>query len=233
MNIVLYNNASPTNKAVKDLTQVATLDGYLREGTSIVNPHIMVEQTDLPVFNYVSIESFNRSYFVETIANINVNLWEIVLHCDVLSTYWNSIKEAPCIVSRSETNRIDNLIDNEIWTTVDSLYETITFESEPFKPNENQGDIERYVLIVAGAGTAERSDTISVTYTLTDPSYIVADISQNGVSYDRQNSAFWIPATPTFTSFTFTIRNTSAVFVPVVYNVTATLNGGTWTFTTT
>lgn len=226
MTIIVYKNSSPMNKAVKEKTQVDTFEGTLRDGTSLVNPHILVEKSTLPVFNYAYIEAFSRYYFVETIINVNNNLWEIVLHCDVLSTYWNSIKEADCIVCRSENKRLDKLIDNEIWTTVDSLYSTIDFPNNPFDSSAN--DIERYVLIVAGAGTAEKTNTTSVNYTpSTGNTVIGASISKNGISWDSSNSAFWIPTGYTGTWHFY--EQTSIIGTTQLVNVA--WDGTQWVFT--
>ena len=228
MNIILYNNASPSNKAVKELTQVASYDGYLREGTSIVNPHIMVEQATLPIFNYAYIEAFSRKYFVENVLNVNNNLWEIVMHCDVLSTYWDSIKEADCIVSRSEAKRIDKLIDNQIWTTVDSLYATYDFPNTPFA-NEG-GDIERYVVLVAGAGTKEKSNTTLVPFNVSGETISgIKGISANGISWDWSNQAFWVPIGYTAT-WTFQCVHTG-VLLWQTYTATWDSGNNQWVFT--
>lgn len=151
MNLVCYNNNSPKNKVTKDLTELFTLTGKLREGTSMVNPTIIVEKTIPPLFNYCYIPDFYRYYFVESINNINNKLWSISLHCDVLSTYWNNIKTCDCIVSRNEFKRINDLRDDEIWTTADSLYSVIQFPNTPF--DVQTGTDIRYVMILAGAGS--------------------------------------------------------------------------------
>lgn len=231
MNIILYNNASPMNKSVKDITEVATLSGYLREGTSLVNPHIMIEQANLPTFNYAKIPDFNnRYYFVESIINVSKNLWNIVLHCDVLSTYWNSIKEAECIVCRSENNRIDDLIDNEVWATADSLYSTIEFPNHPFENNSD--GIRRYVLLIVGAGSAETSSSYQLPFSVSGQSITgIRAISANGISWDYSNSCFWIPNNFTQT-WTFQILHILHTGVLTWKNATAVNQGGTtWNIT--
>ena len=59
MRIELYTNNSEVEKAVKDLTTLQTLEGTLRETTSILNPTIKIEGlTDIEKINYMYIPEF-------------------------------------------------------------------------------------------------------------------------------------------------------------------------------
>ena len=64
--IKLYSNTAETNRVDKTnfLTLKATLQGNLKEKTSIINPIINFELSDVPDFNYVYIAEFNRYYFI-------------------------------------------------------------------------------------------------------------------------------------------------------------------------
>lgn len=104
MDITLQRNNSEKNKLDKNITDIVTLSGTLREQTSIINPVIVIEG-DLSSFvncNYMTISAFNRSYFINNITSINNNLFEISAHVDVLSTYKSQIRENSAIIARQE-----------------------------------------------------------------------------------------------------------------------------------
>lgn len=104
MDIKLQINSSEKNKLDKNITDIVSLSGTLRDQTSIINPVIVIEG-DLSSFvncNYMTISAFNRSYFINNITSINNNLFEISAHVDVLSTYKSQIRENSAIIARQE-----------------------------------------------------------------------------------------------------------------------------------
>ena len=151
MTINTYNNSSPNNKVTKSLTVGDVLTGYLREGTSLENPVVIIESDSVPSFNYAEIPDFNRKYFVTTIRSVTTKLWEIHMHCDVLSTYWEYIKQSECLVNRSESKRTADLVDTELWCTADSLYGVKKFSQQPLTGGTAT---KRFVMVVPGAGVA-------------------------------------------------------------------------------
>lgn len=103
-NIVFYVNSSEKNKIDKTLTEITTMSGTLRNETSIIDPVIIVEG-DLSAFtgcNYMSIETFGRSYFVNNIRSIRNDLFEVSGHVDVLSTYKNAIRKNQAIIRKQQ-----------------------------------------------------------------------------------------------------------------------------------
>lgn len=103
MRIELYTNNSEVEKLVKDLTTLQTLEGTLREATSILNPTIKIEGlTDIDKINYMHIPEFGRYYFVNDIRSIRNNLFEISAHVDVLMTYAKEIKQQRAVIRRQE-----------------------------------------------------------------------------------------------------------------------------------
>lgn len=103
-NIVFYVNSSEKNKIDKTLTEITTMSGTLRNETSIIDPVIIVEG-DLSAFtgcNYMSIETFGRSYFVNNIRSIRNDLFEVSGHVDVLSTYKNAIRRNQAIIRKQQ-----------------------------------------------------------------------------------------------------------------------------------
>ena len=103
MRIELYTNNSEVEKLVKDLITLQTLEGTLRESTSILNPTIKIEGlTDIEKINYMYIPEFGRYYFVNDIRSIRNNLFEISAHVDVLMTYAEQIKQQKAVIRRQE-----------------------------------------------------------------------------------------------------------------------------------
>lgn len=103
-NIVFYVNSSEKNKMDKTLTEITTMSGTLRNETSIIDPVIIVEGdlSDFTCCNYMSIETFGRSYFVNNIRSIRDDLFEVSGHVDVLSTYKNAIRSNQAIIRKQQ-----------------------------------------------------------------------------------------------------------------------------------
>lgn len=102
MDIVLYICNSEPNKIHKSLSGGETLDGVLRNNTSIVNPVIAVEfDGDIVDYNYVYIEAFSRYYYVSNITSIRNNIWELSLKVDVLMSFKNELSHCSAILEKS------------------------------------------------------------------------------------------------------------------------------------
>ena len=102
-NIVFYRNNSPLNKINKSLTPVTTIVGNLKEGTSIVDPHIIIEGPLINA-NYAYIAEFGRYYYLTDAPTQYNNFWEYQFHSDGLYTAREAILNAPVIVSKSSSN---------------------------------------------------------------------------------------------------------------------------------
>lgn len=103
--IILQVNKSEKNKVTKTLTDIMTVNGELKSETSIIDPVIMIS-CELPVVtkcNYITIESFGRSYFVNNIRSIRSGLVEFSCHVDVLSSFADSIRENTAIIRKQES----------------------------------------------------------------------------------------------------------------------------------
>lgn len=104
MIIALKTNHSPKNAINKTLTNGASYEGTLKEGSSITDPVILVQSATMPGGNYAEIEAFGRFYYIKDIVNTNIDLWEIHLHSDPLYTFRNAILHAPCIITKTASN---------------------------------------------------------------------------------------------------------------------------------
>lgn len=113
--INLYKNRAEANRVDKTdyLTGVGTINGALREESSITKPVITFESLDIPVFNYVFIPTFNRYYFVNDITSIRYKLWQISLSIDPLMTYRNAIMSCVGFIDRNEHEFNAGIIDKK------------------------------------------------------------------------------------------------------------------------
>ena len=103
-NIILQVNNSEKERLDKNITDIATISGTLREKTSLIDPVIVIEG-DLSNYvncNYMTIPAFNRSYFINNITSVSNNLFEISAHVDVLTTYKTQIRTNDAIIARQE-----------------------------------------------------------------------------------------------------------------------------------
>lgn len=137
------NNQEELNKISKNPSTVFSLTGTLRDGTSIVDPEILVEYDGtLTNTNYMYIAEFNRYYFITNIESVRTGLWKVYAHCDVLKTYANAILGCTGVISRQEHNW--NLFLND---SAFKVYSNPRIQVAKF-PNKFTGD--SYILAMKG-----------------------------------------------------------------------------------
>ena len=90
--------------------------GTLREGTSMVNPTIVVQSGSTFTWNYAYIGEFLRYYFITDIRAISFTMYEITMRCDVLRTYMDGILSQTTRVLRSYSHRNPKYTDTLIPT---------------------------------------------------------------------------------------------------------------------
>ena len=102
--IKLQVNKSDKRKVGKDLKDVLSVTGALKESTSIIDPIILIEcnLAEVKKVNYCTISAFGRSYFVTNIRSVRQGLVEFSCHVDVLETYKYGIKNNTAIIRRQE-----------------------------------------------------------------------------------------------------------------------------------
>lgn len=96
-----YN--SPNFFINKDLIDVATYTGNLKEESSVLDPEFEIESAnDLSQVNYIWITDFHRYYYVTNITSVTNRLWRFTCHVDVLMTYKPQIKAHEAVIARQE-----------------------------------------------------------------------------------------------------------------------------------
>lgn len=142
--IKFMNNQQELNRISKSPTNVFTLTGTLREGTSIVDPEILIEYDGtLTNVNYMYIETFHRYYFITNIESVATKLWKVHAHCDVLKTYANGILNSTGVIARQESEYNLNLNDSAF-----KVYSNPRLQIADF-PNKFTG--ESFILVMKGA----------------------------------------------------------------------------------
>lgn len=104
--IRLQQTSDDPRKVTKSVNDIMSLDGVLREETSIINPVIKIEcdVSSLARCNYMTIDAFQRKYFITDIRSIRNDLVEVSGHVDVLGTYANEIRSNTAIIKKQENN---------------------------------------------------------------------------------------------------------------------------------
>ena len=141
-------NKSEPEKVTKELTTLATITGSLKEGTSVINPTILIQGTPVTVqqivtSNYLRIPDFGRYYFIRDISSVRTNLWEISCHVDVLQSYATQIKAQTAIIQRQKEKWNLYLNDGSF-----KVYQNPNVLTKPFPSGFNTME---FVLAVAGA----------------------------------------------------------------------------------
>ena len=103
--ISLQNNSSPINKIGKAISTINTVSGDLKNESDVIRPEILIESdSSILSANYMTIDTFNRKYFIEEIQSVRTNLWLVKAHVDVLETYASQILSNTAVVLRQENN---------------------------------------------------------------------------------------------------------------------------------
>lgn len=112
----LYQNTAERNRVDKTdyLSYQGSLKGALRAECSLTSPVITLELYDIPTFNYVYIDKFQRWYYVTDITSLRTNLWAISLAVDVLMTYKDGIKMCSAFIDRNENSFDPLIVDNKL-----------------------------------------------------------------------------------------------------------------------
>lgn len=147
--IILYNNKDAINVVNKELEEIKTLIGTMRDGSSILDPVILLEeQVSLvtPSCNYLYIAQFGRYYYVTNIVSSYNNLCEIHCHVDVLMSFSSQIKAQTAVVARQE-GKYNMMLDDGFFM----CYQNPKLQTKLFS-NATPFETQEFVLVVAGSG---------------------------------------------------------------------------------
>ena len=104
--VVLGITKSEKTALDKTVTDTKTYTGTLINNSNVVNPSILIHvgADTIANYNYMSISSFGRHYFITEITALNEKTCMVSAHVDVLSTYKESIRKNEAVIARSESS---------------------------------------------------------------------------------------------------------------------------------
>lgn len=148
MTLALYENKSDEIVLDKNITTLATYNGYMKNESSILNPIIRIEGAfnigNLVNANYMYLPDYRRYYYVTDIVQIRANLVEITGRVDVLMSFKDEIRLCSGIVRKNANEYNVYLDDGSLKVYQNKLIITKEFPSG--FPIEN----DRYILVTAG-----------------------------------------------------------------------------------
>lgn len=149
MQINLFTCTAEFNRVNKTayISNRFTLEGSLRNESSVIDPVIVVEKTNPAMYhyNYMYIEEFQRWYFINDIIALRTNLWEIHAHVDVLHTWGSDIGNMEATIDKAESEGLANLYYDDGSFIMDCR-NNVYVKEFPSGFNENG----QYILICAG-----------------------------------------------------------------------------------
>lgn len=134
LDVILYQNSAEPNRVDKNdyLVKVGTIQGQLRQRSSITDLVIQIEYSKVPDFNYIHFPMLNRYYYVEDISSVNYHLWEISCRADVLMSYKDQIRKVKGLVIRNE-NLYNPFLKDDAYMTNTTTTTSIIEPNEDFK----------------------------------------------------------------------------------------------------
>ena len=114
MKVTLFSFAKKDNSTARPVLSSGTeYDCYLKDGTSVVDPVIVLDLPNKSTFTKYTdayISDFGRYYFVRDMTADGL-LWDVSLVCDVLATYKSDIGNSNLYVLRSSYTYDGDLVD--------------------------------------------------------------------------------------------------------------------------
>ena len=134
MTAILYNNVSDSREINKNLTELTTINITLYLDTNVVTPVFKLKNF-LNNANYMYVPDLHRYYYIN---NYTLSNQCVYLHCsvDVLTTYKTEILNSECLISRSENDYNDNIVDTLAPITENTVYTVKNF-GENIKTTEH------------------------------------------------------------------------------------------------
>lgn len=116
MNIQFYYNQSDERTINKQLTSSMSLEGTLRNESSVINPSVMIASQDPIRANYCYIPIWQRYYFVVNVTSIRNGLWLVELRVDVLMSFRNDILNYRIVIDKQtqDVNSDEYIDDNSL-----------------------------------------------------------------------------------------------------------------------
>lgn len=145
MQVQFSYNKSDERQIFKELISGVTLEGKLRDDSSIVSPTIMFESDAVMRYNFCYIPQWQRYYFVRDVVSYRSNLYIVSLECDVLMSFKNDIANFEVVVDKQTmSSNGDEYIDDGSLVCDNYMFNRIYNFARGFNNSP------QYILITAG-----------------------------------------------------------------------------------
>lgn len=145
MQVQFSYNKSDERQIFKELVSGTTLNGTLRDESSIISPSILFESADVMRYNFCYIPQWQRYYFVRNITSFRTNLYLVELECDVLMSFKNDIANFEVVVDKQTMSKNgDEYIDDGSLVCDNYMFNRVYNFSSGFNNSPE------YILITAG-----------------------------------------------------------------------------------
>lgn len=156
MEVRLYNNTKRLNSTAAAPATYTTIDCVLKQGTSFINPVLIVNLSGTPSYNYMKFQ--NRYYWITDIISVKNDLWEIYGRVDVLGTFKGHIQATSAFVLYDSTANTQ-LPDTRLAIKTDCDTYTAT-QNMPWSFSSGVG-----TYLIATTGNTDEMDLVTLTTT--------------------------------------------------------------------
>lgn len=134
MELLLCHTEDDENVIGKVFTVTEPIGIRLKSDVDVVSPVIRLKMDyveNLYNSNYAEIKEFGRYYFIRSIININKNVWEVRLECDVMESHKDDILNSDVRISRGvESGDYQNTqLESQVIKDIDIYESDVTLEN--------------------------------------------------------------------------------------------------------
>lgn len=153
MQVLLGRTLDEKNKITKTFTTLATVNGVLKEESSVKNPVITFELSNPSNYNYAQIPAFGRYYWIDDITSVRNGIWRISMTVDPLKSFSSQILQLSPIIERTSDASHANKYINDGSLATDTRIQHIIRQFTPITGWNPSGG--KFVLMTAGAPEEE------------------------------------------------------------------------------
>lgn len=106
MTITIGKCFSDHERLDKTVSNIETVNARIKDDTSIVDPTFILNTPRTVDFNYVTVPTWGRKYFVRNITAMPGERVAVSCHVDVLSSFASGIRAAQAIVDKQESQDV-------------------------------------------------------------------------------------------------------------------------------
>lgn len=145
MQVVFSYNKSDERQIFKDLVTGETMEGALRDASSIISPTIAFKSSSVMKYNFCYIPAWKRYYFVRDVVSYRNDIYVVSCECDVLMSFKNDIANFEVVVDKQTMgSNGDEYIDDGSLVCDNYMFNRVYNFARGFN------NTPQYILITAG-----------------------------------------------------------------------------------